>query len=82
MSNKSEEKIKCMSFLLNNGWEIVDESEEYISFGKTGYIGVDFHNDDMTFIGDTGDFLHRPIDKYTLIGVLMEHRQLPFNYNQ
>lgn len=80
--NIESEMAKCVEFLVKNGWEPREIGGNVYSMNRPGFISVDLVKDEgsMTFIGDTGDFLHRPIDKYTLIGVLLEHRQLPINY--
>lgn len=73
---------RCKQFLLENGWKLdADESYNgYYPFYKQGFLSIDISEDELVFIGDSGDFLHRPIDYYTLVGVLLEHRQLPINY--
>lgn len=77
-----KEKDKCILFLQQNGWrcDIDNPSEEYDSYYKEGYIGVDFDGNRMVFIGENGDFLHELINYYTLIGVLMEYRQIDCGY--
>lgn len=69
---------RCVIFLEQNGWkyDIDTPTEEYTSYFKNGYIGVDIGADEMVFISDTGDFLHTPVDYYALVGVLMEYRQI------
>lgn len=73
----------CKQFLLENGWELNNDGRDnFYSFWKDGCIGVDFTTEgDMVFIGERGDFLHKKLDYHALIGVLLEHRQLPINYN-
>ena len=77
-----KEKDRCIICLEQNGWkcDIDDATDDYTSYYKDGCIGVDFDNEEMVFISDIGDFLHVPINYYTLIGVLMEYRQITCNY--
>ena len=69
-------------FLENNGWscDIDNPTDGYTSYYKEGNISVDIDNDELVFISDTGDFLHEQINYFTLIGVLIENRQIGFNY--
>ena len=75
-------KDRCIIFLEQNGWkcDIDTPTNEYTSYCKDGYIGVDFNDNEMVFISDTGDFLHVPINYYTLVGVMMEYRQIDCGY--
>lgn len=83
--NKKEHK-RCIEFLKLNGWksycEDNDPDSEFVTFNKTGCISVDVSDSELVFLGETGDFLHRPIDYFTLIGVLVSYRQLAINFNQ
>ena len=72
-------KEKITKFLELNGWEYLG-MEDYISYGKDGYLGVDFDDNEIVLIGDVGDILHLPINYYALVGALIEYRQLSFNY--
>lgn len=77
-----KERDKCILFLQQNGWrcDIDNSSDEYDSYYKDGHIGIDFDGDIMVFIGEVGDFLHEKINYFTLIGVLMEYRQIGCAY--
>ena len=77
-----KERDRCIMFLTQNGWPcaIDDPTEQYTSFYREGYIGVDFDETEMVFVSDNGDFLHVPINYYTLVGVFMEYRQIDCNY--
>ena len=82
---KKHEKARnrCIAFLEQNGWQCdVDTStEEYTCYIKDRHIEVDIGADEMVFISNSiGDFLHIPINYYTLVGVLMEYRQIDYNY--
>lgn len=71
----------CVLFLEANGWKRDDsESDAIISFYKEGCIGVDIMDTSIVLIDDTGDFCHIDINYFTLIGALIEYRQIPFNY--
>lgn len=78
-----KEKNRCIIFLEKNGWKcnIDTIKDEYTSYYKNGYIAVDIGADEMVFISDIGDFLHVSINYYTLVGVLMEYRQIDCNYS-
>jgi len=73
---------RCIIFLEQNGWkcDIDTPTSEYTSYFKEGYIGIDFNDNEMVFISDVGDFLHEPINYFTLVGVLMEYRQIDCGY--
>jgi len=73
------EMDKCIDILGNNGWYI-DVEPGVIHFYDYGRISVEITEDELIFISKEGDFMSRPIDKYTLIGVLVEFHQLPLNY--
>ena len=78
------EKDKVIKFLLANDWELsdYDSEDEYQTYIKGDSIAVDISDEWMVFLGEPGDFLHEKLNLYTLIGVLMQLRQLPFNYKQ
>lgn len=81
-----KEKRRCIEFLKLNGWEScyddIDPESEFITFNKNGCISVDVSDSELVFLGESGDFLHRPVDYFTLIGVLVSYRQLAINFNQ
>lgn len=79
-----KEKIKCVYFLRTNGWVLEASSEplEFATFNKDGCISIDISDSEMVFLGESGDFLHKPIDYYTLVGVLVLYRQLAVNFVQ
>jgi hypothetical protein len=79
---QQKEMKRCLYFLRINGWEQdkTDEPLEFATFNKEGCISIDINDSEMVFLGETGDFLHRPIDYFTLIGVLISYRQLAINF--
>ena len=81
-----EEKKRCIEFLKLNGWESCfddfDPKSEFVTFNKDGCISVDISDSELVFLGESGDFLHRPIDYYMLVGVLVSYRQLAVNFFQ
>lgn len=81
-----KEKKRCIDFLKLNGWEScfddIDLTSEFITFNKKGCISVDVSDSELVFLGESGDFLHRPIDYYTLVGVMVSYRQLSLNFVQ
>jgi len=76
-----EELHKCRQFLLENGWKRDnEEGEEFDSYSKPNSISIDLSDDKIVLIGDYGDFLHLDINYYTLVGAVIEYRQIGFNY--
>jgi hypothetical protein len=70
------EKQKCISFLNRNGWK--KEDDVYV---KNNLVAVDLtDNATIVLLDDTGDFLHIPMNYYSLLGALIDHRQIPVNY--
>lgn len=80
MAMKKEYK-RCCGFLTKNGFDISSRDGDYISFCRSGSIGVDISYDDIVFIDDRGDFLHLPLNYYSLVGAMIEFKQLGFAYN-
>lgn len=78
--NKAKELERCIDFLTKNGWLLDAAEDGRARYYRRGYIGIELNTDTMTFLGGEGDFLHRPTDYYTMVGVLLEFRQLPINY--
>jgi len=78
------ERSRCLLFLEENGWscDIDNPTDCYTSYWKDGYFGIDIDDNEIVFINSTGDFIHIAINYYTLIGVLMEYRQIDCNYKQ
>jgi hypothetical protein len=73
----------CKQFLLENGWsKDHDESEacEFDSYHKNNSISIDISDSEIVFIDDSGDFLHLDLNYFTLVGLLIEYRQVGFNY--
>lgn len=75
---KSSEFIKCENLLLQNGFEATN-ADDYISYSNN-MIGVDMDESEIVFLGDSGDFLHLGLNYLTLVGALIEFRQLSFGY--
>jgi hypothetical protein len=72
----------CSDFLKRNGWKMEYSSWSWV-YHKDGHISVEFNtDDDMIFLGESGDFLHEKTNLYTLIGVLIYHRQLSIGFLQ
>lgn len=72
------EQLKCEQFLKANGYRFIgnDNGDEWWSYAKDGAYGVDLGNREIVFLDDSGDFLHLPINYYTLVGALIELRQI------
>lgn len=73
--------LRCKQFLIQNGWTYDPVSK----IGSGAYIkgtsiAIDFGDDEIVLLDDTGDFLHLPMNYYALVGALIEFRQLPLNY--
>lgn len=77
-----EQRERVVEFLKKNGWSFEYEDKQYWTFNKEGSceIQVSVNDDKIVLLDDTGDFLHLYINYYTLIGVLMEYRQIACNY--
>jgi len=74
---------RCEKFLVENGWALEPEStfgSDYTAFYKEGLVTVDINSSEIVLVGEIGDFCHLPVDYYTLIGALMEYRQIAVNY--
>lgn len=75
------DKEECMSFLKDHGWYEMDElADDYRHFIKEDDWAIDIGDDEIVFIDDTGDWLHILLNRYALIGALVEHRALPYNF--
>ncbi len=75
-----KEKAKIINLLKLNGWKLDrdtwssdKEKDEFWTYNKEGEISVDISDEEMVFLDGSGDFLNRPLDYYTLIGVLNVH---------
>jgi len=79
-------KTRVIEFIKANGWELDMQSygsdEEFWTYNKDGCLSIDLSKTEMVFLDDTGDFLHADMNLYTMIGILMCYRQLPFNFKQ
>lgn len=82
-------KKQAIEFIKSNGWKsepcAFKCSVEYISFDKDGCYGIDISDDEIVLIDETGDFMHISLgyhSRYTLLGVLIYHRQLAMSFKQ
>ena len=66
---------KCIEFLENNGYKKIDE-DEYISMVKDGVSSIDIGNNEIVFIGNDGDWLHIPLNRYALFGAMYHFKIL------
>jgi hypothetical protein len=72
---------KIIDFIKSNGYkEETEKNSEYRSFFKEGVSSIDISNDEIVLIGEQGDWLHLPINYYSLLGALIHHRQLACDY--
>jgi len=72
---------KIIEFLLNNGYiEETENGTEYRSFFKDGLSSIDVNSSEIVFIGETGDWLHIPVNYYAIIGALIHYSELAINY--
>ena len=72
---------KIIEFLKSNGYK--EESEkgaDYRTFFKEGVSTIDINKDEIVLIGEQGDWLHLPVNYYSLLGALIHHRQLACDY--
>ena len=81
-----ENKFSVEKFLLENGWNvdrISSHDNEFVSFHKGGCFTVDIYDKEIILLDESGDFLHINVNNlayYTLIGVLIEYKQISYNY--
>ena len=72
---------KIIEFLIANGYfEETEKGAEYRSFFKEGVNSIDVGSKEIVFIGESGDWLHIPLNYYALIGVLIDTHQIAINY--
>lgn len=77
-----KERDRCIIFLEHNGWrcDIYNTIDDYTSYYRKEYFSIDINDEEIVFLSDFGDIYHCNINYYTLIGFLMEFRQLSCNY--
>jgi hypothetical protein len=74
-------------FLIKHGWALSDQEDGCESYCKEGCVGIDvctesdYFTNEIVLLDESGDFLHIPLDIYSLIGALVYHRQIPFNFS-
>lgn len=80
---------QIIKFLLANGYEEIPDisyeeslKPEFRFFHKSNnHYGVDVGNNEIVFLDETGDFLHLPMNKYALLGALIQLKQIsPLDY--
>lgn len=81
------DKERIIEFIKINGWiqEKENQDEDWISFYKDDNIEIDISsdNEEVVFIGSSGDFLHLKIDHftiYTMLGYMIEHHIIAIDY--
>lgn len=77
------ERDICIAFLEQNGWKAdtqTDPFEEYHTYYKEAYYSIDIDSEEIVIVAGVGDIAHLAINYYTLIGWLIEHRQIGCNY--
>ena len=76
-------KNRIIEFLTLNGWEEVERSDEFISFGKINYLAFDVSDESVVVIGEDGDIAEFPVSQiglYALLGFMMQCHVLDMNY--
>ncbi|MEO9884028.1 MAG: hypothetical protein ABJG33_00180 [Balneola sp.] len=82
---------KIIEFLIANGYEEITEVSydeydkevhpEFRSFSKSdNHYGLDINDCQIVFLDETGDFLHLPMNKYALLGALIQLKQISVDY--
>ena len=71
--NLNPDYFKIKLFLTKNGWYESEEVDDYISFLRDGYFGVDLNENEILFIDDGGIFLQLPFNYYALVGAMYIH---------
>ena len=68
---------KCLRFLKSNGWEYNKDVKYY---EKDYCISVDISPKEIVIIDGNGEYMTVDTNYYTLIGILIELRQVSMNY--
>lgn len=81
----SKEQITIIKFIKKNGWEFVEDSGEYLSFGKGNNIGIDIGLEDIVLIGESGDFASHQLNEnalFWLIGRLFWNHSIAIDFKR
>jgi hypothetical protein len=78
-------KRKLDDFLVKNGWEIIEQDDDYISYGKKDNIGIslDLSRGTIVLVGESGDFKEFYYNNdilYAFLGYMIHHRYLCIDY--
>ena len=76
----NKELGRCKQFLIENGWKLDNDDDDYESYYKAMYPTIDIDNDEIVFVDNNGDYLHLPVNYYALIGGLIECRMIDMGY--
>lgn len=73
---------EVIEFLEKNGYveDKDNEDPEYRAFHKEGVSAIDINGREIVFIGETGDWLRIPCNRWALLGALIHYRQLSVDY--
>ena len=81
-----QNQLEISNFLKANGWTLDLDSystkTEFWTYHKEGCISIDISEKEIVFLDDTGDFHRENLNLYSLIGFLICHRQITFNFKQ
>ena len=80
MSNKYR---KCAMLLILNGWHkqsVEGCHEMFVHPDNLVTVELSKEDEEMTFLDESGDFLHLPRCEYALLGALIHFKQLAVNY--
>ena len=77
----NKELGRCKQFLIENGWKLNNDDEDYESYYKAMCPTVDISKDAIYFfVSDNGDYLYLPVNYYALIGALIEYHFIDMGY--
>jgi len=74
---------KCATLLILNGWHkqsVEGCHEMFVHPDNLVTVELSKEDEEMTFLDESGDFLHLPRCEYALLGALIHFKQLAVNY--
>jgi hypothetical protein len=76
--------MKCTNFLIDNGYIIKEDNEDFISLSPphTNCSDIEICKDEIVFIGEIGDWLHIPLNYFALLGAMIDKHQIGVGYKQ
>jgi hypothetical protein len=81
---RQKRKRILQDFVEANGWEVGSRESEIVSYLKKSSVIVEFADDEVVLVDDTGDFCHieytQPNSLYSLIGALINCGSISHDY--